>query len=236
MSAGYFETMGIELIKGRVFEPPDKPDTPLVMVIDEALAQQHFSNEDPSKRIAQSTSGTPSYEIVGVVRHVEQYSLEGQAQRTPQFYLNFNQIPPERLPSFTRRINVLTRTDVDPAKSYFRQVRGQISALNKDQAVFNVRTMEEIVSQNLAQRRFSMLLLTVFAIVALLLASQVSGMMSYAVAQRTRNRIAHDARGAKRKCTQTGDRSGDETRIVWCRFRTGCFNRPYSNDEEPAFG
>ena len=116
MSAGYFETMGIELIKGRVFEPPDKPDTPLVMVIDEALAQQHFSNEDPiGKRIAQSTSGTPSYEIVGVVRHVEQYSLEGQAQRTPQFYLNFNQIPPERLPSFTRRINVLTRTDVDPA-------------------------------------------------------------------------------------------------------------------------
>ena len=124
VSPDYFQTMGIELIKGRVFNAQDKPDTPLVMVIDEALAQQHFPNEDPiGKRIAQSTSGTPSYEIVGVVRHVEQYNLEGQAQRTPQFYLNFNQIPPERLPSFTRRINVLTRTDVEPAESYFRGAR-----------------------------------------------------------------------------------------------------------------
>jgi putative ABC transport system permease protein len=183
---GYFSTMGIALRQGRLLDPHDDLTAKRVALVNEAMVRKHFAHENP---IGQHlVMGEPT-EIVGVVADAKMYGLDAPVE--PAVY-----VPHMQHPAVT--MGVVVRTAGDPA-AMAPAVRSEILKLDAEQPISNVRTMEEVLSDSLMLRRATMLMLSVFALLALTLATVgIYGLTAYSVSRRTHEIGLRVALGASR--------------------------------------
>lgn len=179
VTPGYFETLGVSLLRGRLLTAADRVGGQYVAVVNPAFGRQFLNNQDPVGRSFRRGPGTPWITIVGVVNDVRRSGKTGLI--TPQAYLPAAQsdIYPVRLADFA------VRTAGEP-RQVLNAIQSQVWSIDKDQPITTVRTMEEVIDASVSQRRFQTLLLVVFAGVAVGLAViGIFGVLSYSVTQRT---------------------------------------------------